>query len=458
MSQGFPGEETPVYDLIGVGFGPSNLSLAIALAENNAAVNAAGGEPGDGQIVTAHFLEQQQRFGWHRGMLIEDATMQVSFLKDLVTLRDPTSRFSFLSYLHSKDRLIDFINQKSFFPLRVEFHDYFEWCAEQVDDQVSYGYEVVAVRPVVRDGVVVYFDVVARTGACSDEPIVLRARNLVMATGLKPSLPAGISAGDRVWHSSDLLHRVGDVDRHEARRFVVIGAGQSAAEATAFLHERFADAEVCAVFSRYGYSPSDDSPLANQIFDPAAVGHFFGAPEPMKQRLMDYHANTNYSVVDLDLIEDLYRRTYREKVLGAQRLRWFNTTRPVEVAESESGVRVVVESLTGGERTELDSDVVVCATGYRPDDSLPLLGDITEQCRRDELGRLRVERDYRVVTGEAVEAGIYLQGGGTEHTHGITSSLLSNNAVRSGEILASLLRRTAIPVSAGAERLAVSPA
>ena len=33
-------------------------------------------------------------------MLLEDATMQVSFLKDLVTLRNPASEYGFLSYLH----------------------------------------------------------------------------------------------------------------------------------------------------------------------------------------------------------------------------------------------------------------------------------------------------------------------------------------------------------------------
>ncbi|MQA96383.1 MAG: L-lysine 6-monooxygenase, partial [Streptosporangiales bacterium] len=38
---------------------------------------------------------------------------------------------------------------------------------------------------------------------------------------------------------------------------------------------------------------------------------------------------------------------------------------------------------------------------------------------------------------------IYLQGG-TEHTHGITSSLLSNTAVRAGE-LASTLERSNRP-------------
>ena len=49
-----------------------------------------------------------------------------------------------------------------------------------------------------------------------------------------------------------------------------------------------------------------------------------------------------------------------------------------------------------------------------------------------------VRRDYRVDTICDMRAGIYLQGA-TEHTHGIGSTLLSNTAVRAGEILGSIL-------------------
>ncbi|WP_199441961.1 lysine N(6)-hydroxylase/L-ornithine N(5)-oxygenase family protein [Umezawaea beigongshangensis] len=442
MSQVLPDADVPLHDLIGIGFGPSNLALAIALAEHN----AQAAEP-----VTAHFLERQADFGWHRGMLLDDATMQVSFLKDLVTMRNPTSAFSFLSYLHERDRLIDFINHKNLFPLRAEFHDYLEWAAAKVDDLVSYEQEVVEVRPVTRDGEVVHFDVVARSG---DEEVVRRARNLVLATGLTPHLPDGVREGERIWHNRDFLHRLAAFGDASPRRFVVIGAGQSGAEVTAHLHERFPGAEVCAVFARYGYSPADDSSFANRIFDPAAVDEFYGAPEVVKRKLMAYHGNTNYAVVDNDLIEELYRRTYREKVLGAQRLRLINVSRPAEIVETPDGVRVVVESLATGEREVLDADAVVCATGYRPADPTALLGELAASCERDEFGRLRVGRDYRIATAPHVRSGVYLQGG-TEHTHGITSSLLSNTAVRVGEILDSVIASRSAVVPAQAQYAAL---
>lgn len=415
-----PPSEQRVHDLVGIGFGPSNLSLAIALREH--------------APVDAVFFEKQPAFGWHRGMLMEGTTMQVSFLKDLVTMRNPASEFSFLSYLREKDRLVDFINHKTMFPSRLEFHDYLEWAAAPFADQVEYRSEVVALTPVTVDGVVEYLDVVVRQGGCSDELTTRRTRNVVIAAGLEPVLPPGVVSGERVWHSEELLDRLPSL--RDPRRVVVVGAGQSAAEVTDHLHSTFPDAEVCAVFAKYGYTPADDSSFANRIFDPAAVDHFYTAPDAVKRRLLDYHASTNYSVVDLELIDELYRRHYQEKVRGVERLRIFNASRVAEVAE---GPRVTVEFLPTGERTVLDADLLVYATGYRPGDPLTLLGEAGEHCVRLPGGGLRIERDYRVATTEAMRCGIYVQGA-TEHTHGITSTLLSNTAVRVGEIVSSITR------------------
>ncbi|MCZ4507335.1 lysine N(6)-hydroxylase/L-ornithine N(5)-oxygenase family protein [Streptomyces sp. ActVer] len=443
MSQVLPDDAPLVHDLIGIGFGPSNVAMAIALGEHNA-------RAGEQEAITAHFFEQQPCFGWHRGMLIDDATMQVSFLKDLVTLRNPASEFSFLCYLKSKGRLIDFINHKNLFPLRVEFHDYLEWAAAQVEDMASYGHEVVGVAPVVRDGVVEHLEVTVRS---AEGLAIHRARNLVLGTGMRPLMPEGVETGDRVWHNSELLAKVDRLEGTSPSRFIVVGAGQSAAENVAYLHRRFPGAEVCAVFSRYGYSPADDSSFANRIFDPAAVDEYFAAPENVKRRLMDYHGNTNYSVVDIDLIEDLYRQTYQEKVLGTERLRFLNVSRLTDVEETAGTARATVTSLVTGEETVLDADVVVFATGYSPADPLGLLGEVADHCLRDDEGRVRVERDYRIVTDPELRCGIYLQGG-TEHTHGITSSLLSNTATRVGEILDSLLARGVKSPSAEARTVA----
>lgn len=405
----------PVHDLVGVGFGPSNLGLAIAAAE---------------QGLDAHFVERQERFGWHRGMLLQDATMQISYLKDLVTMRNPASPYGFLSYLHARDRLADFINYGSAFPTRLEFHDYLEWVAAGFADRVDYGCAVTAIEPVA--GEAGLFDV--RT-----ESATLRTRNVVLATGLVPQLPEGVRASDRVWHSRDLLPGTEAVLGRGTvpRRVVVVGAGQSAAEAVDHLHRTFTGAQVCAVFARYGYSPADDSAFANRVFDPGAVDDFFRAPAGVKDAILGYHANTNYSVVDPELIGSLYRTHYHERVSGRERLEFRNVSRVADAVETDDGVELAVESLIDGSRQVLSADLVVYATGYRPSDPCRLLGDLAARCLRDADGRLDVRRDYRVATDPAITAGIYVQGA-TEHTHGLSSTLLSNVAARSGEIAASV--------------------
>ncbi|WP_427925515.1 lysine N(6)-hydroxylase/L-ornithine N(5)-oxygenase family protein [Streptomyces sp. cg40] len=431
-----------VHDILGIGFGPSNLALSIAVEEHNRSL------PADSRL-NALFLERQPRFGWHRGMLIDDATMQVSFLKDLVTLRNPTSDYSFLCFLREQGRLIDFLNQKTLFPLRVEFHEYFEWAAERVSHLVSYGSEVVSVDPVRGDdGEVAFFDVTSRDPAGNGATVTRRARNISVAMGLEPHVPPGLELGERLWHNSELIPRATELAEagRPVRRAVVLGAGQSAAEAVDYLHRTFPDAEVCSVFAKYGYTPADDSPFANRIFDPEAVDVYFSAPSEVKQSLLDYHRSTNYSVVDMDLIEALYATAYREKVAGRERLRFLNVSRVRAVdAGADGGLDVAVEFLPTGEKQVLSADVLVLATGYRSRGLGSLLGEAAKLCLRDDGDEIRVDRDHRVETVPEVTAGLYLQGG-TEHTHGLTSTLLSTVAVRAEEIHRSVRATKAVAV------------
>lgn len=420
---------TPVYDVLGVGFGPSNLALAIAIDDHNRA--------GAADRLSSVFLERQLRFGWHRGMLIEGAQMRVAFLKDLVTLRNCSSRFTFISYLHSKNRLVDFINNKTFFPTRLEFHDYLEWVAAAFDDIARYGMEVEAIKPAWYRGTVPQFDIAARRG--DGATVRYRARNVVMALGLEPRLPAGAVLSDHVWHNHDLVQRVTAYSGRNPVRCVVVGAGQSAAESVEYLHRRFTGAEVCAVISRYGYSQTDDSAFANRIYDPEAVDLFYGSSDEVRASLLDYHRNTNYSVVDVDLIDDLYARAYQEKVGDAERLRMMGACRVVDVDDGPRDAVVTVKHLPTGTLTRLAADIVVFATGYRPCNPAEILGELSDLCPRDDSGQLQVTREHQVVTEPAVSAGLYIQGG-MEHSHGISSTLLSNVAVRAGEVVASLAR------------------
>ncbi|MFE0424886.1 SidA/IucD/PvdA family monooxygenase, partial [Streptomyces sp. NPDC058953] len=263
-----------------------------------------------------------------------------------------------------------------------------------------------------------------------------------ISPGRVASLPAGVDRDERVWHSSEFLDRYRGTDPAELRRVAVVGAGQSAAEITRFLYDELPHAQVWSVIPSYGYVAADDTPFANQIFDPGAVDDYYFGSEQTRGAFWRYHRNTNYSVVDDEVIRDLYRRAYDEDVRGENRLRFLNLTRVTGVKRAGAETRVTLQAGPEGEIRELDFDALVCATGYAAMEPTGLLGDLDRHCLRDESGRYQVARDYRIATASAMRCGLYLQGG-TEHTHGLTSSLLSNIAVRSGEIADSIAARRA---------------
>ncbi|MGW4020927.1 lysine N(6)-hydroxylase/L-ornithine N(5)-oxygenase family protein [Streptomyces sp. NPDC005009] len=423
-----------IHDLVGIGFGPSNLSLAIALQEHGA---TAPQHP-----VTSHFFERQPSFGWHRNMLLPSTTMQISFLKDLATFRNPVSRFSFISYLHASNRLVQFVNNQDFFPTRQEFHQYLEWAAAGLEDRVTYGAEVTSIRPVIKAGDRASDLLEIEVRGSDGSTDVVTARNVAISTGLVPRLPEGVTSGERVWHSSEFLSRFNAQAPDDLKHVAVVGAGQSAAEITRFLHDSLPHAQVSAIIPSYGYSVADDTPFANQVFDPGAVDEYYFGTEQAQDAFWRYHRNTNYSVVDADVIRELYQRSYDEQVRGSRRLHFRNLTRVDEVEHLGSATRVVLRSLLDDRTEELAVDALVFATGYDGLDPARLLGDFDRHFQRDAAGRHRLERDYRLVSASGLTCGVYLQGG-TEHSHGLSSSLLSNIAVRSGEIADSIvLRRT----------------
>ncbi|MGU3499516.1 lysine N(6)-hydroxylase/L-ornithine N(5)-oxygenase family protein [Mycobacterium sp. C31M] len=414
-----------ILDIVGVGFGPSNLGLAIAVEEYND-----GRGPHD--RMTAEFVETKAKFGWHTGMLIPGTTMQISFLKDLASQRNVQSRYTFLSYVTERGRLNDFINHQTFFPTRLEFHDYLEWAADRVAATVHYGTRAVAVRD---EGDCLAIDV-ERVGGGGGK--TLRARTVVLAGGLKAQLPDGVTETARQFHNHELLSKIGNVPSTDNNRFVVVGAGQSAAEVTDYLHVNYPDAEIHGVFAKYGYSPADDSPYANRVFDPAAVDDFYSAETTVRQRLIDYHRATNYSCVDLPLIEELYTREYAERVAGKRRLFFRGASAVQSAVEGSSGVRVAIEHHPTRTVEMLDCDAVVYATGFVPMPLPDILGDLYDA----GTDRPELTRDYRLRVARELSGAIYLQGG-TEHTHGLSSSLLSNIAVRCGEIVESVAGQVA---------------
>lgn len=251
-----------MHDLLCVGFGPASLAIGIALHDAvDPALNRAS--PGAGFQPKVCFLERQKQFAWHSGMLVPGSRMQITYLKDLATLRDPRSSFTFLNYLHNKNRLVHFTNLGTFLPARMEFEDYMRWCARRFENVVAYGEEVVEVVPGNNlDGKVDYFIVRSRnteTGEVSSRG----ARKVVVALGGRAKMPPGFPQDPRIMHSSQYCTALPRLLKEESKAYniAVLGSGQSAAEIFHDLHRRYPNSRTALILRDSALRPSDDSPL-----------------------------------------------------------------------------------------------------------------------------------------------------------------------------------------------------
>ncbi|MBU1331375.1 MAG: lysine N(6)-hydroxylase/L-ornithine N(5)-oxygenase family protein [Gammaproteobacteria bacterium] len=432
-----------VYDYIGVGFGPSNLALAIAtdeFAQRN------GREP------TFCFVERKPAFSWHEGMLIDGSTMQISFLKDLATLRNPASPFTFISYLKARGRLEDFVNLKTFFPSREEYNDYLGWAAEAFAERVHYGEEVIAIEPFYSAGECVGAEVVSR--GADGQVVRRRGRNLVFGIGGVAQVPeafAGV-ADARIVHSSRYLGAIGGLlgDGTQPRRVAIVGGGQSAAEIFHDLTCRGNQIEATLLLRRGALKPSDDSPFVNEIFNAGFIDQVFDQGTAQRTQLLNEYRNTNYSVVDLELIEKLYQLFYQQKVRGDQRHRLFGHREVAAVATTATGVQLSVRNTQTGELEAQAFDAVILATGYCRDYHRTLLAGFADYIESDA-----VDRQYRLALRPDCPVQVFLQGS-CEHSHGLSDTLLSVLAVRSEELVNTMFGDAARAPARESLRLAAS--
>lgn len=425
---------TVVHDVIGVGFGPANLALAAALSEDDA---------GDDARLRALFFEREPVFAWHPGMLLDDARMQVSFLKDLVTLRNPRSRFSFLNYLWTRGRLDAFINLEEFRTTRREFNDYLRWAADQVAECVRYEHEVTAIEPRRGNGADVGMLTIQVRHVVDGRRTEHHTRNVVLAAGGTPVIPPGVATvpADRIFHSRDFLPRIQKLaPEHEPYRFVVVGEGQSAAEIFDYLISHYPRSEVTAAMRGIAYRPMDDSSFVNEIFFPGQVDFFYGIPEGRRQRVFDELRNTNWAVVDLALIDRLYRKLYDARLAGRTGIRLMPFSNLRSAAMSDGVVRARFENLLDDRTIDVEADVLVLATGYASPPRHPLLEPLLAHLETDEAGRFAVDRRYRIAARPGFRAGVFLQGYCAQ-THGIADTLLSIMATRSGDIVRGIRAR-----------------
>jgi L-ornithine N5-oxygenase len=408
-------------EILAIGAGPANLALAVALEE--LAPDLAS---------STLIVEQHETVLWQRGMLLPWSQSQVSFLKDLVTLRNPRSQYSFVSYLHSVGRLNEFINMGSFTPYRLEISDYLQWVAAGLSMvRVQSGRRCLSIEPEINaDGVVNEWLVRMSDGA------EIRARNLVFGAGRDPHIPAVFDKlpPSRRIHSTQYSEQVTRLDPNGEHRIMVLGGAQSAAEMVWASHQQFPKAEVTMVMRSIGLNCYESSRFTNELFYPSFVDEFHEAlPEAREQLLHEMH-RTNYSGLAPSLLEVLYRQMYLERLTGNERMRMRTM---VEVADAElvdGEVLITLLDRKTNKPEQLACDVVLLGTGFSR--QMPrMVRDLAASVLLEEIA---VSRNYRLQLPPTVQAGCYLQGV-NEATHGMSDTLLSVLSVRSGEIVNDLL-------------------
>lgn len=429
------------HDVLGIGFGPANIALAIALEEAR--------ELDGPQALDVRFLESHPDPVWQGGMLLDGSDIQNNPARDLVTLRNPRSRYTFLNYLHEVGRIIEHLNLPMQFPLRTEYAAYIKWVRQHFDGLVDYGQRADRIEITTCDGRPAYA-VTTASGA------TYLGRSLVIAPGRTPYVPAPFDQVDdkRVFHFTEYLYRI-DALREPPATTVVIGGSQSAVEITLDLARRFPNGDVRSYVRAFALRLKDTSPFSEEGFFPAFTDYYFDAPRPGKLVLDAYMRPTNYSSVDEDVLHELYQLIYEQRLANRQRV-WVSGNRVVRSAEqSDDGVLLTVEEVHTGALERVEADAVVLATGFRDlgpaenQEPYPaLVSGVADRLVFDD-GYLRISRDYLV---EARDAPPLFFNGVCETSHGIgdsgSFSLLSLRAAAIQRRLAAELARDRVPVTA----------
>jgi putrescine N-hydroxylase len=413
-----------IYDVLGVGLGPFNLSLAALLDKFTR--------------VSKYFIEQKPKFNWHEGLLIEDTTLQVPYLADLVTMVEPTNPYSYLNYVKQHGKMFQHFFLEEFLISRAEYIDYCRWVSEQLDfchfeqEVMAIDYKSVADRCVWQ---VTFLDHKTNT-TCS-----VLASNIVLGIGTVPKLPACLptdSADSKlpIFHSGAYLPNRGRL--HDASHITVLGSGQSAAEIVLDLlnDEAHHQKSISWVTAGAGFFPMLYSKLGLEYFSPDYIDYFYRLPHAKKQAIIQ-NQDLLYKGISNTTITDIYKKLYARDLLGRPPVQLLSYSQ-LNDARISVGLELDFEHLQQARSFTLNTSALICCTGYQyviPD----FLANIREHIQWLAPGQYVVSRQYQVQLRQLPpEIKLYIQNGEMP-THGVGAPDLTLCAYRSAVIANQLL-------------------
>lgn len=415
-----------IHDLLGIGFGPANIALAIALEELS---------PG----LKVQFLEKRSGPTWQQNMLLPGSDIQNHPLRDLVTPRNPRSRYTFTNFLFEHNRLFEHLNLPLHYPLRAEYAQYVSWAARCFEGAVEYNCEAASVHVVnPQDGTGPHYEV-----SCLDGRLFL-ARSLVLAPGRTPRIPAPFTSieDSRVRHLTDYLPALADAMAATKGkcRIAVIGGSQSAVEILLHASGQPGVQEAVGFTRNFGYRQKDTSPFSSEVYYPSFVDTFHSASAEHKARLRQELAFTNYSSADIDVLNQLYVRRYEQMLEGGSQLELRMCEVIIGCESTAGGVQIESCQFLKGTSHKQEFDLVILATGFLDlgleDHQEPFPTLLAPMAHKTGIDMLTIARDYRVELFNHLPT--YLNGL-CESSHGMgDAGSFSLLALRSQTIVTSL--------------------
>lgn len=395
-----------VFDIVGIGFGPSNLALAIGLEESASA-------------LTYRFLDAKPEPDWQDEMLLSGSDIQNNPLRDLVTPRNPRSRYGFVNYLKETGRLFDYLNLPLTYPLRREYAEYIKWVAGHFLGSVESSAFAQRVEPLLFNGEPVW-------KVTYNNQRVIYGRSLVLGTGRTANIPAVFDGltGPQVFHLNHYLERINKLPPN-VQRIGVVGSSQSAVEIVLDLTARFPDKEIYSLHRSFSFRLKDTSPFSDKVYFPEFIDYYFNLSSEAKVRVEKQLRGTNYSSADEDVINALYVRIHEEKLQGKQRIKILNNIAIEQVHIDTSGqVQLALKEVNQLTHSTLALDALVLATGFKDIAAKengelypPLLAAYHRRFRADAQGALVVNRDYSLTPLDGLPA-VFLNGL-CESSHGL---------------------------------------
>ncbi len=369
------------------------------------------------------FVDKKEGFGWHDGQQIPNASLQVSMLKDLVSLAQPTSEYSFLSYLHESGRLYHYLNAQFDAVPRQEFRNYMVWACRK-NENIFFGEEVISVE--YTNMFHVHLD-----------KATITADNIVIGVGIQPRVPSQAAPylGDLQFHVSDFHGKARNLG---GLRVGVIGGGQSGAEAFLDLISRNGTdmpRRVVWVSRRPNYFPLDDSPFTNDYYTPG-YSDYFASLDGVTRKAFNARNILTSDGISESTLRLIYQRIYTQHFINGNPglVALYPNRQVTQVAPAAGGAWHL--TLANNDRQDtaegVELDAVIWATGFVPA-PMNFLAPIKARLERDG-DEFKIDSSFAVQWDGPADSNVFIQNA-ARGQRGLADPNLSLNAWRSQRIL-----------------------